>query len=53
MIKHGVYAIMYVMYKESLMDNYWNIARKLNQNLIATVNTKYGPTIKIKMNTII
>ncbi len=41
--------IMYVMYKEGLRDNHWTIAWKLNQNLIATVNTRYGPTRKIKM----
>ncbi len=43
---------MYVMYKEGLRDNHWTIARKRNQNLIATVNTRYGTTRKIKMNSI-
>ncbi len=37
--KAWVDAIMYVMYKEGLRDNHWTIAWKLNQNLIATVNT--------------
>ncbi len=43
---------MYVMYKEDLRYNHWNISQKFNQNLIATVNTRYGPTRKIKMNSI-
>ncbi len=46
--KAWVDAIMYVMYKEGLRDNHWTIAQKLNQNLIATVNTRYGPTRKLK-----
>ncbi len=46
--KAWVDAIMYVMYKEGLRTIAW----KLSQNLIATVNTRYGPTRKKKMKSI-
>ncbi len=42
-------AIMYVMHKEGLKDNHWTIVRKLNQNLTAKIQTKYGPTRKINI----
>ncbi len=42
-------AIMYVMHKEGLKDNHWNLVRKLNQNLTAKIQTKYGHTRTIKI----
>ena len=41
--------IMNVMYKEGLKDNHWTIVRKLNQNLTARIQTKYGNTRKISI----
>ena len=45
-------AIMYVLHKEGVNDKHWNIAKKLNQNLTATIHTKYGLTRNIQMNSI-
>jgi hypothetical protein len=42
-------AIMYVMHKEGLDINTWNIVRKLNQNLTAKIRTKHGLTRDIKI----
>jgi hypothetical protein len=42
-------AIMYVMHKEGLNSNLWSIIKQLNENLSAQVQTKYGPTRKIKI----
>ncbi len=35
-------AIMYVMNKEGLQDNNWTIKKKINENLTARINTKFG-----------
>jgi len=45
-------AIMYVLHKEGLTDNHWTISKKLNHNLTATIETKFGPTRKIQMSSI-
>ena len=42
-------AIMYVMYKEGLQDNHWTILKKLNENLTATLHTKFGLTREINI----
>ncbi len=39
---------MYVLHKEGLNNKHWNIGKKLNQHLTATVNTTYGLTRKIQ-----
>ena len=36
--------IMHVLYKQGLTDNHWTLVRKLNENLTAKVQTKYGMT---------
>ena len=41
--------IMYVMYKEGLTDNHWTIVKRLNENLTAQPQTKYGLTREIKI----
>ena len=41
--------IMYVMYKEGLTDNHWTIVKRLNENLTAQLQTKYGLTREIKI----
>ena len=45
-------AIMYIMYKQGLKDNHWTIAKNLNKNLTAKIQTKHGHTRKINMNSI-
>ena len=40
---------MYVMHKEGLKGPEWNLIRKMNQNLTATINTKHGETREIKI----
>ena len=40
-------AIMYVLYKEGLQDNHWTILKRLNENLTATLHTKFGLTREI------
>ena len=42
-------AIMYVMHKQGIKDKHWRIIKKLNENLIAKIATKYGETRKIKI----
>ncbi len=42
-------AIMYVMHKNGLRGKNWEIMRKLNTNLQATIRTKYGNTRKIQI----
>ena len=42
-------AIMYVMHKEGLTDNHWTLLKRLNENLTATILTKYGNTRYIKI----
>ena len=37
-------AIMYVMCKEGLQDNHWTILKRRNENLTATLHTKFGLT---------
>ena len=41
--------IMYVMYKEGITDNHWTIVKRLNENLVAQLQTKYGLTREIKI----
>ena len=45
--KAWINAIMYVMHKRGLNSKIWSTIKKLNENLTATVQTKYGPTRKI------
>ena len=40
---------MYVMHKRGLTGKLWNIVKELNTNLLTTVQTKHGPTRKIKI----
>ena len=42
-------AIMYVMNKEGLKSNLWNLVRKLNQNLTARIQTHHGLTRPIQI----
>ena len=41
--------IMYAMYKEGLTDNHWTIVKRLNENLTAQLQTKFGLTREIKI----
>merc|ERR1711947_58490 len=41
--------IMYVMHKEGLTDNHWTIVKRLNENLSAQIQTKFGLTREIKI----
>ena len=45
--KAWIDAILYVMYKRGVNSKLWKIIKKLNENLTATIHTKYGPTRKI------
>ena len=36
--------IMHVLHKQGLTDNHWTIVKKLNENLTARIQTKYGLT---------
>ena len=40
---------MHVLYKQGLTDNHWTIVKKLNENLTARIQTKYGLTRVIKI----
>ena len=40
---------MYVLNKQGLADNHWTIVKKLNENLTAKIQTKYGPTRLIQI----
>ncbi len=40
---------MYVMHKQGLTDNTWALVKKLNENLTATIKTKYGDTRPINI----
>ena len=42
-------AIMYVMYKSGLRDTLWQVIKKLNENLTAKLQTKYGLTRDIEI----
>ena len=42
-------AIMYVMYTRGLNTKIWSTIKKLNKNVTATIQTKYGLTRKIKI----
>ena len=42
-------AILHVMHKEGLKSPEWEIVKKLNENLSATITTKYGTTREIKI----
>ena len=41
--------IMEVLYKQGLTDNHWTIVKRLNENLTAKLQTKYGLTRTIKI----
>ena len=41
--------IMHVLYKQGLTDNHWTIVKRLNENLTARIQTKYGLTRVIKI----
>ena len=41
--------IMHVLHKQGLTDNHWTIVKKLNENLTAKIQTKYGLTRTIKI----
>ena len=41
--------IMHVLYKQGLTDNHWTIVKKLNENLTARIQTKYGLTRTIRI----
>ena len=45
--KAWIDAIMYVMNKRGINSQIWAIIKKLNENLTATIQTKFGPTRKI------
>ena len=45
--KAWIDAIMYVMHRRGLNSKIWFTIKKLNENLTATVQAKYGPTRKI------
>ena len=40
---------MYVLQKQGLRDNTWKLIKKLNENLTATIQTKYGTTRQISI----
>ncbi len=42
--------IMHVLYQNGLKDAHWNIVKRLNENLKATINTKHGLSKKININ---
>ena len=42
-------AIMYVMHKNGLKDRTWSIIKKMNENLSARIQTKYGTTRRIRI----
>ena len=42
-------AIMYVLHKRGINTKLWNIVKELNSNLLTTIQTKHGPTRKIKI----
>ena len=42
-------AILYVMHKQGLETPEWEIIKKLNENLTATIQTKHGDTREIKI----
>ena len=41
--------IMYAMYKEGLTDNHWTLVKRLNENLTAQLQTRFGLTREIKI----
>ena len=41
--------IMHVLHKQGLTDNHWTIVKRLNENLTARIQTKYGLTRLIKI----
>ena len=42
-------AIMYVLHERGLKSKLWTLVKELNSNLLTTVQTKHGPTRKIKI----
>ena len=39
--------IMHVLHKQGVKDNHWKIIKRLNENLSAKLQTKFGPTREI------
>ena len=42
-------AIMYVLKERGITNKLWKIVKELNSNLLTTIQTKHGPTRKIKI----
>ena len=42
-------AVMYVMHKEGVTSPEWEVIRKMNEDMTATIMTKYGMTREIKI----
>ncbi len=42
--------IMHILYQNGLTDSHWEIVKRLNENLKATIITKHGPTRKIDIH---
>ena len=42
-------AIMYILQKRGITSNLWKLVKELNSNLLTTIQTKHGPTRKIKI----
>ena len=40
---------MHVLHKQGVTDNHWTIVKKLNENLTAKLQTKFGLTREIKI----
>ena len=51
--KAWIDAIMYAMHKEGLTLPEWEVIRKMNEDITATIMTKYGMTREIKIRDII
>ena len=51
--KAWIDAIMYAMHKEGLTSPEWEVIRKMNEGITATIMTKYGMTREIKIRDII
>ena len=47
--KAWIDAILYVLHKNGVKDNTWTAIKRLNENLTAKVQTKYGLTRSIRM----
>ena len=40
---------MYILQKRGITSNLWRLVKELNSNLLTTIQTKHGPTRKIKI----